>query len=55
MLTRVGWTRTELSRRLGYSQRTICRWYDGDSVAPAHVMRYLTAVMRAIEKEKLAD
>ena len=61
LLSRIGWSARELSRRTGIPQHRIGRWVTGVNArgnpcqAPDDVLRYLRAVADAIEGVKLPE
>ena len=61
LLSRIGWSARELSRRTGIPQHRIGRWVTGVNArgnpcqAPGDVLRYLRAVADAIEGVKLPE
>jgi transcriptional regulator with XRE-family HTH domain len=49
ILATIGWSQTELARRLGVNERTVRRWMAGDGVPPPAVLAWMGDVAAWID------
>lgn len=50
LLEAIGWSRSELARRLDCSESLVRKWFDASIAIPPAVLRWLASVARALER-----